>query len=138
MENSCFCTKAHLGYLGINEIIFTVSLKFKTHQIYFHGFIKLRTHQIHFHRFINWRVRLIYFHRFINLEFMKYIFTTSLKCWIYEGISMAKKNFEFVNCCIEFYTYTLMNSKAKHYEKQTWFNIDALQHRYLFFRNCSK
>ena len=48
-----FFMEAHLGHLGINEIVFTVSLEFRIHQIYFQGFIKLRTHQVYFHRFTN-------------------------------------------------------------------------------------
>ena len=45
--------ETHLGHLGINEIISTISLEFRIHQIYFHGFIKLRIYQIYFHCLID-------------------------------------------------------------------------------------
>ena len=47
--------------------LFTVSFKFRIHDIIFSISLKFRIHQIHFRRFMKLTIHRIYFHRFINL-----------------------------------------------------------------------
>ena len=61
----------------IHDIILTVSLKFIIDQIYFNRFMKFRIHQIYFNCFMKFRFHQFNFTVSWNFEFIKFHFTVS-------------------------------------------------------------